>query len=114
MSGTKIKYEDLTPEEKEEGYGRVVARKKRFQKGNNHGSKGFPHYKKVGALRAALFEEASEEDIRQAIRALIEKAHAGNIHAIKELLDRCLGKVEAQDLMERLEQLEEFIKEASQ
>lgn len=46
------------------------------------------------------------DDIEQAVRALIRRARDGEPAAIRELLDRCLGKPVEADLIERIEALE--------
>jgi hypothetical protein len=46
------------------------------------------------------------KDIEAVARALVEKAKAGDVPAIRELLDRILGRPVEADLLERLEALE--------
>jgi hypothetical protein len=46
----------------------------------------------VADLRAALLESVTEQDIRAVARALVKRAKEGEIPAIRELLDRLLGK----------------------
>ncbi len=77
----------------------------RFQPGNP-GGRGNPFAKRVAALRSALLDAVTPEDIANAIRALIEKAKSGDVAAVRELLDRCIGKPQETDLFERLEALE--------
>jgi hypothetical protein len=43
---------------------------------------------------------------------LVEMARAGHLAAIKEFLDRCLGKLVDANFMERLEQLEKHLTQA--
>jgi hypothetical protein len=60
-----------------------------------HGNKlarGNPNNKKAQELRNALLETVTQDDLVQVTKKLIAMARAGDIHAIKELLDRCLGK----------------------
>ncbi len=78
----------------------------RFLPGNS-GGPGNPHAKRVAALRTAMLEAVSEEDMRDILCKLVELAKAGNVPAAKEVLDRCLGKILEPDLLERLEQIEE-------
>lgn len=63
----------------------------RFAPGNKLG-RGNPHGQLVNELRAAMLEAIAPADIRAAVSALVREAHAGNIAAIKELLDRTVGK----------------------
>ncbi len=77
----------------------------RFLPGNP-GGRGNPFAKRVAALRSALLDAVTPDDIAAAVRALIEKAKAGDVAAIRELLDRCIGKPQETDLFERIEALE--------
>ncbi|MBX3408114.1 MAG: hypothetical protein KF869_15270 [Phycisphaeraceae bacterium] len=70
------------------------------------GGPGNPHAAAVGRLRSALLKEVGPDDIRAVIRALVEKAKTGDVPAIRELLDRTLGRSVEADLIERLEELE--------
>jgi len=63
----------------------------RFAKGNP-GGPGNPHSRRVAALREALLESVTEDDIRAVAEALVSKAKGGDIPAVRELLDRLLGK----------------------
>ena len=63
----------------------------RFAKGNP-GGPGNPHSRRVAALREALLESVTESDIRAVSKALVSKAKGGDIPAVRELLDRLLGK----------------------
>jgi hypothetical protein len=63
----------------------------RFAQGNL-GGPGNPYAKRVADLRAALLESVTEQDIRAVARALVKRAKEGEIPAIRELLDRLLGK----------------------
>ena len=77
----------------------------RFAKGNCVGP-GNPHARHVGQLRSALLAAVTREDLEAVIRKLVELAKNGNIQAAKEVLDRCLGKPQEADLIDRIEQLE--------
>lgn len=77
----------------------------RFAKGNA-GGPGNPHARQVGGLRKALLDAITPEDITAVIQRLLTEAKAGNIAAIKEVLDRTLGKPVEVDLIDRLEQIE--------
>ena len=67
----------------------------RFLVGNSCGT-GNPHQKKVHQLRSALLRAISAKDMQAIIKALVEKAKAGDVQATHELLDRCLGKARQQ------------------
>lgn len=67
----------------------------RFTSGNS-GGPGNPHVKAVAAWRSALTRVVSPADIEAVLRKLLECAKAGEPWAIKELLDRCLGKPRAE------------------
>lgn len=77
----------------------------RFVKGNA-GGPGNPHARRVGELRSHLMQALSDDDWRIAITALVAKAKQGDLAAIKELLDRTLGRPTEADLIERIEMLE--------
>lgn len=77
----------------------------RFAPGNP-GGPGNPFGRRIGALRAAMLEAVSEEDMAAILGKLVELAKAGNVPAAKEVLDRCLGRTLEADLIERMEQLE--------
>src|SRR5215475_1402447 len=63
----------------------------RFGSGNKFGL-GNPYCKRAHQLRSALFETVTHEDLVEVTKKLIAMAKGGDIHAIKELLDRVLGK----------------------
>jgi hypothetical protein len=63
----------------------------RFAKGNP-GGPGNPNAGRVAAWRNALVEAVTPEDLKGVIVALVDHAKAGTPWAIRELLDRCLGK----------------------
>lgn len=63
----------------------------RFRPGNKC-SRGNPMARKVAAVRKALFAAVRPADIRDVVAALLRQAKAGKIEAIRELLDRLLGK----------------------
>ena len=62
-----------------------------FAKGNT-GGPGNPFAKQVNALRARLYAAVTEADLQEVVQALLAKAKEGNIPAVKELLDRLIGK----------------------
>jgi hypothetical protein len=63
----------------------------KFAPGNKLGQ-GNPFHRKAHALRSSLFAAVTEADVTQVVRKLIAMAKRGEIHAIRELLDRVLGK----------------------
>jgi len=85
--------------------------KGRFTIGNP-GGPGNPHAAKVARLRTAMLEAVDEGDMKEIIGKLKELATGGNVSAIKEILDRCLGRPTEADLLERLEQLEAMLEQA--
>ncbi len=82
----------------------------RFRQGNA-GGPGNPLAGKISKLRAALVAAVNEEDIREIAHALIETAKGGDVRAVKELLDRTIGRPVETDLIERLESLETALKD---
>jgi hypothetical protein len=62
-----------------------------FAKGNP-GGPGNPHAKRVAWLRVALLEAVSEDDLRAIAMTLVKKAKGGDLPAIRELLNRVIGK----------------------
>jgi hypothetical protein len=62
-----------------------------FAKGNP-GGPGNPFAKQVAALRAKLYAAVTEADLQEVVQALLTKAKAGDVPAVRELLDRLLGK----------------------
>ena len=82
----------------------------RFAPGNI-GGPGNPHAKQTGKLRSAMRKAVTEKDMRDVVMKLVELAKSGNVPAAKEVLDRCLGRPVEADLIERLDQVEELLKE---
>ena len=82
----------------------------RFAPGNKL-AKGNPFAKQTQQLRVALYEAVTAKDLKAIVKSLIEQAKKGNVPAAKEVLERVLGKPEAADFVERLEQLEEHIEQ---
>ena len=58
----------------------------------NPGGPGNPYAAQVAKLRSALLNAVTADDIQAVIGKLIEQAKGGDIAAIHELFDRCLGK----------------------
>ena len=63
----------------------------RFASGNRF-SLGNPHAQRIAKLRAALIEAVTPADVRAVVKALVRKAKRGDVIAIRELLDRTIGK----------------------
>lgn len=63
----------------------------RFLPGNQMG-KGNPTLRRVGLLRQMLLDTVTDDDFREVVTALVAKAKSGDLPAVKELLDRMLGK----------------------
>lgn len=76
-----------------------------FTKGNA-GGPGNPFAARVAKLRKAMFAAVTPADLKAVIETLIREARGGNIPAIRELLERTLGKPVEYDLLERIEALE--------
>lgn len=66
----------------------------RFAPGNP-GGPGNPHAKRTAELRAAALAAVSDDDLRAVVAKLLELAKGGDLAAIRELLDRLLGKAAA-------------------
>lgn len=64
----------------------------RFVKGEYPGGPGNPFARQVAQLRAKLLQSVTEDDVEKVAKRLVALAKKGNIAAIRELLDRCLGK----------------------
>lgn len=63
----------------------------RFARGNP-GGPGNPYARRVAWLRAALIDAVTNEDMRDVARVLVARAKDGDVGAIRELLDRTVGK----------------------
>src|SRR5688500_17177775 len=72
----------------------------RFVPGNK-GGPGNPHARKVGQLRSALLETVTEDDMKAVATKLVEMARGGHLPAIKELLERTLGRPLEADFLEQ-------------
>jgi hypothetical protein len=58
----------------------------------NAGGPGNPRNRQTAALRALLLDAVTFDDLRAVVAKLVEMAKAGDLAAIRELLDRTLGK----------------------
>src|SRR4051794_8726499 len=65
----------------------------RFREGNK-GGPGNPFARKVAALRKALLDSVSEQDVKDVAEILKLKARQGDMAAVKLLLLYCVGKPE--------------------
>lgn len=63
----------------------------RLQAGNA-GGPGNRFAQRTAKLRSALLRAVRPADVESVVAKLVEKAKAGELPAIKELLDRCLGR----------------------
>jgi hypothetical protein len=86
--------------------------KGRFGAGNRAGL-GNPYKRRTARLRAEMYRTVSPDDVKRVTKALIDAAAAGDVPAIKEFFDRYFGKPEAADLVGRIEELEELIRETA-
>lgn len=81
----------------------------RFTAGNK-AAKGNPYTRKAAAMRKALYDSVSAEDIRLIVEKLKQQAISGNLKAITLLFDRIFGPPQTGiDLLERLEKLERLL-----
>src|SRR4051812_47583774 len=63
----------------------------RFRQGNP-GGPGNPFARRVAALRKALLDSVSEQDVRDVAEMLKLKARQGDVAAMKLFLQYCVGK----------------------
>lgn len=68
----------------------------KFSAGNKLGP-GNPYLKHTHALRKAMYQAVTESDIYAIITKLIEQARDGDVQSAREVLDRTLGKSQAND-----------------
>lgn len=81
----------ITPEQFEAADNAHRDAQGRFAKGHP-GGPGNPFGRHVAALRAALLEEITDDDIQAVVRKLIEMSKTGNLQAAKLLLSYAIGK----------------------
>jgi hypothetical protein len=62
----------------------------RFRPGNP-GGPGNPFARRTARLRTALLKALTPDDVA-AVKKLVQRARAGELSAIRELLDRCCGR----------------------
>lgn len=63
----------------------------RFTEGNR-ASVGNPHAAAVAKFRAVLLASVTEEDLAAVVRVLVDQAKMGEGWAVKEMLDRLVGR----------------------
>lgn len=80
----------------------------RFLPGNKLGRDN-PHAKKISQLRAAMIKSITAKDIAAIVEKMTERAKSGDMAAIRELLDRTLGRPLQADIIERIEALESLL-----
>ncbi|WP_428937281.1 hypothetical protein [Fontivita pretiosa] len=85
----------------------------RFAAGNP-GGPGNPHARRVARLRAELLRAVTPQDLRNVIAALLRKARRGDVPAIRELLQRLLGPPVELDFAQRLDALEQALRQLQQ
>jgi hypothetical protein len=78
----------------------------RFLTGHKIPGPGNPLGRRIAQLRSALVEAVSEQDVREIIGKMVALAKSGDVLAARLILDRCLGKPEPVDIIERVEALE--------
>ena len=82
----------------------------RFTSGNRFGQ-GNPLAGQAARIRAVLLEKLTPEKAAKIVDQLIAKGTKGDLAAIRELLDRTIGKPVASDVLERIEALEQIIEQ---
>lgn len=63
----------------------------RFTRGNA-GGPGNPYARRVARLRTLMLETVSDEDLKAIVSALVKQAKAGDLAAIREVLNRVTGR----------------------
>ena len=63
----------------------------RFTKGNP-GGPGNPFARRVALMRQTMLEAVSDEDLREIVRALVDRAKQGENDSVQILFDRLFGK----------------------
>ena len=74
----------------------------RFARGNC-GGPGNPHAQRTARLRAMLLDSVSDDDFTTVVGKLVAMAKGGDLAAIRELLDRMMGKPKATIELEQAE-----------
>lgn len=63
----------------------------RFLAGNA-GGPGNPYARRVARLRSALLDAVTDDDLRAIVKVLVDRAKGGDLAAIREVLDRMVGR----------------------
>ena len=85
-------------------------RRGRFAKGNQAAvGRRRKQAEHVGKLRTAMYAAFTPEGVLRVVAELETLAEDGNVQAIKEYLDRAVGKPLPLDIVERLQQIEEAL-----
>jgi hypothetical protein len=63
----------------------------RFAPGNP-GGPGNPFAQRVAKLRSTLLKSVTDDDLKQIVQAVVGKAKAGDMAAVRVILDYCVGK----------------------
>lgn len=92
-----------SPTKGRDGRGRFAA--------GNPGGPGNPMAVQVGQLRAALLGAVKPADMKAIAAKLVQMAREGHIPAIREVLERTLGKPIEADLLDRIGRLEALLAE---
>jgi hypothetical protein len=79
-----------------------------FKKGWR-GGPGNPQVRRLALLRAVVTAAVAPDDMMEVMVALLDKAKAGEMAAIRELFDRTLGPSIPFDVMAKLEDLQAAI-----
>ena len=66
----------------------------------------------MAALRRALLEAVTPEALAEIVAALVKRAKGGDVVAAREILDRTLGKSAPAELLQRIEELEQRVRNA--
>jgi predicted nuclease with TOPRIM domain len=93
MEGALQGSETGVPAVTERGNGAIRGADGRFLPGNP-GGPGNPRAARVAELRRAFLEGITEDDLREIVAGLTEKAKRGEISAVTVLFDRLFGKVD--------------------
>lgn len=113
----KIKAKALLAEEREhrfDGYDALTVKdsKGSFAKGNKTGRGTSPFMKNIAKARALFFSVFDEDELMPIYMKLGELAKAGNMEAIRLIVDKQLGSPAEQEAMDRLNELEGMLRDA--
>ena len=63
-----------------------------FEKGHGAPGPGNPYARHVARIRSLILEAVSDDDLKDIVQALVEKAKGGDVIAVRELLNRLVGR----------------------